>query len=288
MTAVRSEPGWEFPARPIDWTTRRLGTIVPDVDLEHCTDEMFARIGSALLTHSVIVMQEQQLSPQRQLAFTRRFGEISVSMHRDYRVDGMPEVTRMSNLLVDGKRIGHVAIENGWHSDFLTFERPALVTMLFAVELPRAGGDTLFADMYAAYDALTPQRRRELDATRVMHRYLPRYRLTSEEMAKANVSQCVHPLVRTIPQTGRRALYPGEKGSAFATGMPEPQGDAFIREVVDRATEPQFVYAHTWTVGEVVIWDNRTVLHCATPFDTENDRRILHRTSSVGERPYFA
>lgn len=281
-------PGWMFKPEPLDWSQRRLGTVVPDIDLEHLTDAQFDRISNALLLHSVIVIKRQKLSVAKQVAFSKRFGPLERSLHTEYTDPEYRALLVISNVTKDGKLTGFTGAK-WWHTDFSFVERTGFATILYGIEVPPVGADTMFADLYAAYDALPEDMKRRVDGKQVLHSYRLRYKdggLDEEQWERCQ--DVIHPLVRTVPQTGRRALLLGCRKSAFVQGMSLEEGNAMINELIDFATQPQFVYSHKWEPGDVLIWDNRAVTHTATPFDGDRYRRILHRTSTKGERPFFA
>lgn len=281
-----SAPVWTQRLAHSQWHDRRMGTVVPDIDLAQLDDAGFALIGEALLRHSVVVLKNQSLPPEAQVAFTERFGPLEISIHREFTLGNHPPLLVLSNVVENGKPIGFANGGKQWHTDFSFMERCGLATVLYGVECPPEGANTMFADMYAAYDAFDDQTRARLDPMQVLHSYRLRYR--DGGIASDKLTRCpdvVHPLVRTHPQTGRKALFLGCRQSAFAQGMPEAAGNSFMRVLIEFATQPQFVYSHKWEAGDVVIWDNRAVMHTATPFDERKYRRVMHRTSTIGERP---
>jgi alpha-ketoglutarate-dependent taurine dioxygenase len=193
----------------------------------------------------------------------------------------------VSNLGADGKPSGKVA-STGWHSDKSFRPEPSLATILHARIMPPNGGDTCFANMIAAYEALSDTDKADLEPLRVVHSWeMSRARLglraTVEEIADA--PPLVHPLVRVIPETGQKALFMGEHASHL-DGFPFAEGRARLEALTEHAVQERFVYRHNWRQGDMLMWDNRCLLHRADPnFDAAHFARVLHRTCLRGTRP---
>jgi len=264
-----------------------LGAAVTGVDLRVALDERTKRaVYDAFVRYHVLCFRDQQLDPERQIAFTEQFGTLERHMARN-RGTGNPLVHIVSNLGADGKPSGKVG-STGWHSDKSFRSEPSLATILHAQIMPPEGGETCFANMIAAYDALPEAERAELDRVRIVHSWeQSRARLglraTPEEIADA--PPLTHPLVRTIPETGRKALFMGEHASHVeGSGMVESR--ALIDRLTAHAVEERFVYRHQWRTGDMLMWDNRCLLHRANPnFDAARFPRVLHRTCLRGSAP---
>ena len=198
-----------------------------------------------------------------------------------------PLVNVVSNLGADGQPTGKVG-STGWHSDKSFRPEPSLATFLHARIMPPDGGDTCFADMIAAYEALPDSEKTELDGARAVHSWeLSRARLglraTPEEIADA--PPLTHPLVRVMPETGRRALFMGEHASHL-DGQPMAEGRARLDALTAHSVGERFVYRHKWRPGDMLMWDNRCLLHRAdTNFDAVRFPRVLHRTCVRGAAP---
>lgn len=256
-------------------------------------DETFARIKTLLAERIVCVLRDQQDMTADQLkAFTRRFGELHPMHLARFRLDGHPEIFVISNIVANGKPLGLKLAGTMWHTDEMYLERPCSYTFLLGKEVPPVGGDTLFANMYSAYDALPEPMKAEIDGMRVVASRVHAYRayypnrpdLTDEE--KAHLPEVIQPLVRIHPYTGRKALYCGGGEVAWnILGMDLLEGQGLLRDLRHFATMPRFVYTHEWRPGDLVIWDNRCVLHSATLFDTTQHRRLAYRTNVYGEAP---
>jgi taurine dioxygenase len=193
----------------------------------------------------------------------------------------------VTNLGADGNPSGKVA-STQWHSDKSFRPQPSLATILHALAMPPDGGETCFADMIAAYEALPQAEKAELEGIRVVHSWeLSQTRagikVPPEEIADAPPMS--HPLVRTIPETGRKALFMGER-AVFLEGLPEELGRARLDKLTAHAIQERFVYRHKWTLGDLLMWDNRCLLHRANPnFDAARFPRVLQRTCLRGAAP---
>ena len=264
-----------------------LGAAISGLDLrEALNDETRRTIYDAFVRYHVLCFRDQHLNPEQQIAFTEQFGTLERHMARN-RGTGNPLVHIVSNLGADGKPSGKVA-STGWHSDKSFRPEPSLATILHAQLMPPEGGETCFANMIAAYDALSEAVKADLDTVRIVHSWeLSRARLgltaTPEEIADA--PPLTHPLVRTIPETGQKALFMGEHAS-HVEGRPMAESRALIDRLTAHAVEERFVYRHKWRTGDMLMWDNRCLLHRANPnFDAARFPRVLHRTCLRGTAP---
>lgn len=236
------------------------------------------RIVAALLAHHIVVFPEQALTREQQFLFAANFGEVEAhGAHRPgtkrYAVAHV-----LSNLDAHGKPSFKFsrAANYHWHTDKPYHPAPPSLTMLYAVELPPAGGDTEFANTALAYAALPEETRRRIARLRVVFR--PAF-----DSARPAVA---HPLVRTHPDTGDKALYLGNHATHLS-GLPEAEGAALLRELLEHATRRRFVYAHRWRLGDLVMWDNRCLLHRAVAnYTADKYRRILHRSVVRGTVPF--
>ncbi|MBM3599981.1 MAG: TauD/TfdA family dioxygenase [Alphaproteobacteria bacterium] len=278
----------DFEIQPL---TPRLGAEVTGVDLaQPLDDQAFALIRDAFDRRLVLVFRDQHLPEPAHIAFSRRFGALEVHVLNQYLDTRFPELYVISNVGPDGKPRG-VHPDRGtmvWHTD-LSFTRvPSYATILYGVEIATTGGDTMFADMLSAYEALPEATKTEIAGLRAVHDLDVSRRkagddpLTADQRAKAPPVD--HPVVRLHGPSGRRGLYLGSHASHIE-GWPQDKGEALIRQLVAHATEKRFVYRHRWRHGDLVMWDNRATLHRATDYDTGNDRRIVRRTVVTGEVP---
>lgn len=247
-------------------------------------------IRTAFLYHHVVVFRGQALSREQQFAFAANFGEVehgAVHKHKTKRY-GVAHV--ISNLDGDGKPVDRSAspVSNyNWHTDKPYYRVPPMMTALYAVEVPPRGGDTEFANTAMAYSALSPEVKRCIAGLRVVFYWGAGYGTTEPQITGSRILEAVdHPLVRMHPETGAKALYIGNH-SSHVLGWPPAAGRAFLDNLLAHATRPEFVYAHCWQPGDLIMWDNRCLLHRAVAnFDTNNERRILHRTVVRGTVPF--
>lgn len=271
--------------------SEKLGVEILGVDLSSIDDDTFAQVKALFDEHGVILMRGQSLTPQQLRHFGSLFGPLETHTLLQYTLPEVPEIYVLSNLTEDGKPLGAHNEGIGWHTDLSYKERPVMATMLYGIICPPEGGDTLFADMSAAYDALPQEKKDQLDSLRIHHSYhrfmaarADRAPLTEEQ--KAKTPDVLHPLVRTHPATGRKSLFIGT-GTVFGIeGMPNPEGKALVDELVDYAVSEPFLLAHKWTVGDVVMWDNRRTLHTGTTFDDTIYQRHIHRLMVQGDVPF--
>jgi taurine dioxygenase len=275
-------------------TGAALGAEIRGVDLRQpVLSDVFAAIESAWYRHLVILFRGQQLADVNLVAFCRCFGELHLAPHHEYgkNAEGLPpEVELISNILRDDRPIGALGTgEATWHTDMSMFEEPASATMLYAEQIPPQGGNTCFANLYAAYEALTPALRALVAGRRSIHDIS--YTATGQVrigyqpvMDKTHMPGAQHPIVRTHPVTGRKSLYLGREGYGYVLGLPVEESDRVLAEIWRHMTRPEFVWQHKWRVGDVLLWDNRCTVHMRTAFHPES-RRLLRRVTAKGERP---
>jgi taurine dioxygenase len=257
-------------------------------------DATFATIRDALHTHSLVLLRNQSLSPKAQQDFTARFGELETHVLTEHTLPDAPGIMILTNAVEGGKPQGAHKIGWHWHTDLTYYPKPCDMTMLYAVQVPPEGGNTLFTSLVAAYEALPPDMRAKLDAMQAVHSYTymrslkyPDAKPLSEEQL-ARVRDVVHPLVRTHPVTGRRALYVSEYIISRLGDMDIPDSQDFLKELVAHAVSPRFVYEHVWQPGDLVFWDNRATMHKATPYDDVAYTRRMQRSMIQGSVPFFA
>ena len=256
------------------------------------TAELAAQIRQALLDHQIVVVRGQALTKEQQYNFTLNFGELEehVARHSDGRYGIVHSVT---NLDRDGNPTDALDTRGNyfWHTDKSYHAVPSLMTMLHAVELPPEGGDTQFANMVLAYRALPDSMKERLAGLRAIHSW-EASRLASgskpaSEEEKRERPPVSHPIVRTHPETGEKALYIGTHAAGGVEGLGAEEGKALLAELLAHATQPQFIYTHHWRQGDLIIWDNRALLHRALAnYEMGKHRRVLHRTVVRGTVPY--
>ena len=278
-------------------TVRRLsdvaGAEISGVDLaQPLAREVKAAIQAAFLAHHILVFREQSLTGDQQFALTLEFGEIEGHVARLPDGTPLPLVHLVHNLDTNGQptatpdSVGNYS----WHTDKSYHASPSLMTMLHAVELPPRGGDTEFANTAAAYAALPEATKREIADLKVEHSWEASRRNLGaapiSEEQKRERPPVTHPLVRTHPDTGVKSLYLGLH-TAHVLGMPIAEGRALLDRLLAHTTQPPFVYAHQWRRGDLVMWDNRCLLHRASSnYEMATHRRILQRTVVKGTVPF--
>jgi taurine dioxygenase len=275
-------------------TGAALGAEVRGVDLRVMDDSTYLAIHRAWLEHSVLLFRSQSLSPDQLIAFSRRFGELDwapVQENGRRFVEGKPELYVVSNVLgADGQPIGSLgAGEAVWHTDMSYLPKPPKASMLYALEIPREGGDTHFASMHAAHDSLPKALRERCRGLMVKHDgtynsggFL-RAGVTATDDPRAAPGH-LHPLVCRHPETDRPMLYLGRRRLAYIDGLAIEESEALLDELWSYASRPSICWKHRWRVGDLVLWDNRCTMHRRDPFDAAS-RRIMHRTQIKGEAP---
>jgi taurine dioxygenase len=269
-----------------------FGAEIEGVDLAHADDETLDAVVETFHRHGAIVVRDQKMTPEDLVAFVARFGEPEDHTLKEFTLPGHPKVYRLSNRMEDGKPVGAHNDGIGWHTDYSYKEKPVMATTLYAVTVPAEGSDTLLADCVAAWNTLSPERQAELDGKVVHHSYQYFMRTReygarelSDELKAAN-PDVYHPLVRTHPANGRKALWPSTGTVIEVMGMPKEEGLELVQELVEFVTEDRFVYRHKWRVGDVLMWDNRCTLHTGTLFDDTKYIREMHRLWVRGDKPY--
>jgi taurine dioxygenase len=272
-----------------------FGAELRGLDLTRALDDAsFARIHRAHLEHHVLVFRQQRITPQQQVDFSRRFGPLQIHVLHQYGLAGHPEILVVSNIIENGQPIGLGDAGSYWHSDLSYKSLPSLGSMLHAQELPADGGDTLFADMHRAWETLPAELRRAVEGRRAEHSYLAKYdelrernrfrpALTPAQIAE--VAPAVHPVVRTHPETGRKALFVSEHFTTRIVGLPDDESRELLAALFAHSVRPEHVLRHRWQAHDMVFWDNRSVMHLAAGCPAEQRRR-LHRTTIEGDLPF--
>lgn len=290
MNVMRNTKFQYLDATPI---AGALGAEISGPDLSQDFDDaVLAEIRAALLEHQVIFFRDQKLTPQRQLAFAKRWGDIHLHPFMPG-MDELPEILKIVKSPADKTNFG-----GSWHTDQMFSPKPAMGTMLYAVAVPSAGGDTLFASQYLAYEALSPGMQRMLADVRVIARgdhFKGHDGKSRKDFFADKLSMKVqdpgdvqtvsrHPLIRTHPETGRKALYIGGHVQQLAD-MTEAESTPLIDFLMSHATRPEFTCRFQWQPGSMAFWDNRCVQHFAIN-DYPAETRIMHRVTICGDTPY--
>ena len=273
-------------------TGAALGAEIRGVDLSRPMDDRtFAAIERAYNDHGVLFFRNQRITPQQQVAFTRRFGEIEFNIFGErWSVPDCPEIVVVSNITDDGKPIGIKRAGENWHSDMCYTARPPRGTILYAIETPDLYGlplgDTEFASAAAAWDALPDSLRRRIEGRRAVFDFTGRKRAfppTAEEIARNPPVR--HPIARTHPRTGRKCLYVMRDDCTGIDGIAAEEAEGLIAALADHIVKPHFVYRHQWRPGDLLMWDNCTVQHRAIQDYDLPQRRKMHRTTMGGAEP---
>jgi len=277
-----------------------LGAEVSGVDLSESVDEgTFSEILDAFHQYQLLRFPKQTLTPEQHIAFSRRFGDLEIHVCEQYLLPGHPEILLLSNeLKEDGTRVSLADGGSGWHSDLSYMERPSLGSLLYAVQTPEKGGDTEWANMYAAYETLPDQTKKRIEGLKAIHQFdqrsnprLPppdlQYRDEHSDELRALTPDVQHPIVRTHPVTGRKVLFVSLRFTIGIADMDEKEGAALLDELLEHQENPEFIYHHKWNLGDLMMWDNRCTNHraCGEVVQLPNVRR-LHRATLLGEVPF--
>jgi taurine dioxygenase len=269
--------------------TDHTGAEVTGLDFRTPIDaDARAALNDAFVEHHVLVMRDQEFSPDDFKVAVQVFGELQPHDKKEHHVPGFPDVSYVSNdEFVNGRRI--IPGET-FHTDHSNHPQPPKATTLFAVDLPSSGGDTQYVNMHEAYDDLPEAMKRKIDDLKAVHAYLSKYSprplgYLSEDSAKKLPPPGVHPLVRTHPDNGRKALFLNPVRMESILGMEDADALKLIDELMTHATQKKYEYRHKWRHGDWVLWDNRSVMHQANPDYDMNERRLLYRLMLRGEVP---
>jgi taurine dioxygenase len=263
-----------------------LGAEILGVDLSQpLSADLFESIRDCWHDNIVVLFRDQHLSEADQVRFAERFGPLALSHTRRY-TTANPAVMLISNIRENGRQIG--ALPDGemqFHSDQCYQEKPAMASMLYAIEVPSAGGNTLFANAYKAYETLPDDIKRRLDGRNAMHAYdYDSASMKRGTRIKDGVPHFAHPVFRTHPATGKKALYVNRLMTVAIEGLPAAESDEILNFLFAHQENPAFVYEHVWRVNDLLMWDNRCALHARTDF-SDRERRLMRRVTVLGERP---
>ncbi len=265
-----------------------IGVEVEGVDLRYPLDEQtFRAIEAAWHANCIILFRDQSLDEDQQVAFASRFGPLAQVLNKHGGASKHhPGVMFVSNIRENGELIG--ALPDGemmFHSDQCYIERPCYATLLYAIEIPRKGGNTLFANMYKAYEALPEATRHRLQGMYAEHVYDYGSAPTQKGAVTEAARRFAHPVFRTHPATGKKALYVNRLMTDHIVGMDRAESDRTLAMLFDTTENPAWIYEHQWRVGDLLLWDNRCTTHARTDFDA-SERRLLRRCVVLGEKPY--
>jgi len=278
------EPYTRFEVAPLAPT---IGAVISGVSLAEPVDaELFSELNRALLEWKVLFFRGQDITGDQQTAFARNWGALEA--HPFIRItvdqpDETPQVVRFEK----GPKIG--GYENVWHSDVTWRECPSLGSVLRAIEVPPVGGDTLFADMGAAYDGLPRDVKERIDSLAAVHDWIDTFGLAMDEATRTNLRPdfpaVEHPVVRTHPETGRKTIYVNRAFTQRIAGLEPGESEALLELLYIQASFPEYQCRFRWQPGDVAFWDNRATQHYATS-DYFPNRRVMERITIIGDRPY--
>jgi taurine dioxygenase len=266
------------------------GAAITGVDLSGPVDKQTRnRLNETFLDHSVIAIRDQNLTAPQFLEAIKMFGDIFLQHNPRFAVPECPQIHYISNQ--EKFEDGRVYIPGeGYHTDHSNDIEPPKATALYAVKLPKSGGDTQFVNMYDAYEALPEDMKERIEGLQARHVYQSKYSerklpSLSEERKKIASRSVVHPIVRTHPETGRKAIYINPIRVEEIVGMPEQEALRLLDELLEHATQEKFQYRHKWKLGDVVIWDNRCLMHKANGDYPVGEVRYLYRAMLKGDQP---
>jgi len=278
-------------------TGAALGAEVRGVDLtQPLSAEEFDAIEQAWLDHSVLLFRDQKLTDEELIRFSQHFGALDIAPASATDMAGAqeksrPEIWIISNVIENGKPIGALGDKEAeWHTDMSYVDEPPMASVLNAREIPRTGGDTSFGNMYKALETLPDELRREIEDRICNHDSST----TSVGELRAGAGEVVdvreapgakHPMIRTHPATGGKALYLGRRLNGYVQGMDLDASEALLDALWAHCTKPEFTWTHQWKVGDLLVWDNRCTIHRRDSFNGA-ERRVMHRTQIKGDRPF--
>ena len=277
---------------------RTFGAAIGNVDLSRALDDVtFAEIEAAFAKWSVIVFRDQKITPDDQVRFARRFGDLEINAFEKHALEGYSGVLKISNIVEDGKPLGYADAGSFWHTDMSYTKTPPRLTMLYALEVPLNAdgtpkGDTWFASAVDAYDALDDATKRTIDGRTATHFFGAKKRgvkkpvqVTQEQLDKNPPVN--HPIARTHPVSDRKAIYVTADECTGISGLPETEALRLLKQLSDHVVKPEFQYHHKWQVDDVLMWDNCAVQHVVhRDYDFPPDRRMMHRVTVNGSVPF--
>lgn len=267
-----------------------IGAEIRDIDLAHIDDATFTAIHDVWIRFQVLRFRNQKLTDAKLVAFSRRFGELDIAPPNENGtrdVEGFPEILVISNVVEDGVEIGSLGSgEAAWHTDMSYIPTPPIGSVLYAWEVPRRGGSTSFLNMYRVLETMPDSLRRKIEGRYIKHDattnsagYLRAGTENSDDVRTSPGT--AHPIIITHPETGRDTLYLGRRHRAYVVDMNVDASEALLGELWSHTNQKEFTWHQEWSVGDLVMWDNRCIMHRRDAFDSK-DRRIMHRTQIKG------
>lgn len=277
-----------------------IGAEIRGVDLsEKLANEVFQQVKEAFYKHSVIVFRDQHMTPEQQILFSQRFGDLEKHVLSQYLHPKYPELFIVSNIVENGRNIGAYDAGRYWHSDLSYAVKPSLGSLLYAIEVPhdddgKALGDTCFSSVTMAYDKLSDDVKHQIKDLKAVNSLEHRFKkLQADGDAKAvitddqkKVSEATHPVVRTHPVTGKKCLFVNEGQTNHIIGLENEKAEALLKMLCAQCIRPEFQYRHKWRVGDALMWDNCAVQHLAIADYKLPRRRLMYRTTLSGTVPF--
>jgi taurine dioxygenase len=272
-----------------------LGAEISGINAAELDDARFEELRDVFHQNLVVVVKDQDLTPAQQTEFARRFGEIQYHISPEYLMKDQPEVMILSNEKQDGKFIGLPDGGSEWHSDHSYVDQPTGYTMLQAIKVPKDGGDTEWTNMVRAYEDLPDDMQSRLDGLVGIHSFnrmknqrlsVPVRHMNDPDYYKRSPPDSFHPIVRTHPHTDKKALYISPRFTIGIKDMDDFEAQPLLDELFAHIQNRDFIYHHRWTVGDLLMWDNRATIHLALLGVPEGQARRMHRTTVLGEIPF--
>ena len=276
--------------------SKACGAEVSGIDLTRpLAPEAVQSLQRALGENGVLLFRNADLAPEQHIAFSRQFGPLESHVVGEFNLPDHPEIFVVSNVKEEGKLKGAVYAGQYWHSDLSYMQKPSMGSLLLCREMPEIGGDTMWANMYLAYENLSEVMQKFLGGLKAVHDYSNAYDkyfahlkerppLTPEQRAKTPPVE--QPMIRTHPVTKRKALYVNPGFTTGIVGMPREESDPILEFLFRHSTRAEFIYRHKWRVNDMVFWDNRCTMHYALADYDFSVRRHMHRTTVAGDVPY--
>jgi taurine dioxygenase len=276
--------------------SKACGAEVSGIDLARpLAPDAIQSLQRTLGENGILLFRDANLAPEQHIAFSRQFGPLESHVVGEFNLLDHPEIFVVSNVKEEGKLKGAVYAGQYWHSDLSYMRKPSMGSLLLCREMPEIGGDTMWANMYLAYETLSDVMQNFLAGLRAIHDYSHAYDtyfahlkerppLTPEQRAKTPPVE--HPMIRTHPVTQRKALYVNPGFTTGIVGMPRDESQPILDFLFRHATRAEFIYRHKWRVNDMVFWDNRCTMHYALADYDFSVRRHMHRTTVAGDAPY--
>ncbi len=284
-----------------------MGARVTGLDLSKpISKDMFEQVLAAWYEHLVLVFTDQNITNEQHINFSSRFGPPEIHPEDKYLLDDHPEILLLTNR--KDQKGDYISLKDGgsvWHSDLSYMDHPSRCSLLYGIEVPPDGGDTEWINMYKAYETLPKETKKRIANLNAAHQFdnrlnprLERPKDASEvagagsiwspltDDVKARTPDAIHPIVRTHPDTGRKALFINRRFTIKVDGMDPDEGENLLLDLISHAENPDFSYRHTWAKGELVLWDNRCTMHIARGGVPEGQIRTMQRVTITGDRPY--